>query len=117
MASSQKEVNARCKRHQTEPQHLEIKNTERKIKNQGVPYNVLPLLLHGTECPLFTKHQKAKLERWQKKPLWKIATSRSDFGKRRPASDQLREMCQCPTIASVIRQRRLALWKSVLTPF
>ena len=25
--------------------------------------------------------------------------------------------CQCPTTVSVIRQRRLALWKSVLTPF
>ena len=78
---------------------------------------VLPLLLYATECLLLTKQQETKLERWQTKQLWKIVRGRSDFGKMRPASDQLRERCQCPTIVSVIRQRRLALWKSVLTQF
>ena len=76
---------------------------------------VLPLLLHGTECILLTKQQENKLERWQTKQLWKIARSRSDYGKTRPASEELRDRCQCPTIVSVIRLRRLALWKSVLT--
>ena len=64
---------------------------------------VLPLLLYGTEWLLLTKQQENKLERWQTKQLWKIVRSRSDYGKRRPASDELRERRQCPTIVSVIR--------------
>ena len=122
MASSQKEVNARVQAASQAFTRLSRNMWKsgtlgERSKVKAFRTLVLPLLLYGTECLLLTKQQENKLERWQTKQLWKIVRSRSVFGKRHPASDELRERYQCPTIVSVIRQRRLALWKSVHTPF
>ena len=120
-ASSQKEVNARVQAASQVFTRLSRNKWKSGALSERSKVKVfrmlLPLQLHGTECPFLTKQQENKLERWQTKQLWKIVRSRSDYGKRRPASDELRERCQCPTLVSVIRQRRLALWKSVLTTF
>ena len=98
-ASSQKEVNAKVQAASQAFTRLSRNiwksgTLSERSKVKAFRTLVLPLLLFGTECLLLAKQQENKLERWQTKQLWKIVRSRSDYGKRRPASDELRERCQ-----------------------